>query len=78
MISLDTKKKAIALIALMMVSALAGCLGNDDDDSDDDKNNDQDNDNTGKTKKTPQKKCKTIRNGPTRTQKRSENDPNIL
>ena len=51
MISLDTKKKAIALIALMMVSALAGCLGNDDDDSDDtsDSNNNNDNTDTNNT-----------------------------
>ena len=46
MMSLDTKKKAIALIALMMVSALAGCLGNDDDDSDDTSNSNNNNDNT--------------------------------
>ncbi|MGB0787818.1 MAG: PstS family phosphate ABC transporter substrate-binding protein, partial [Candidatus Poseidoniaceae archaeon] len=40
---------AIALIALMMVSALAGCLGNDDDDSDDSSNSNNNNDNTNNT-----------------------------
>ena len=35
MITQSTKMKAITLILLMMVSAMAGCLGNDDDDKDD-------------------------------------------
>ena len=36
MITQSTKMKAITLILLMMVSAMAGCLGNDDDDDKDD------------------------------------------
>ncbi|MGB2425825.1 MAG: substrate-binding domain-containing protein, partial [Candidatus Poseidoniaceae archaeon] len=52
MLTLDTKKKAIALIALMMVSALAGCLGNDDDDTDDSSNTNNNTD-TGDNTTTP-------------------------
>ena len=39
-----------------------GGIPPDDDDSDDDKNVDRDIDDTEKTKKQPQKNCKTIRN----------------
>ena len=53
MLTLDTKKKAIALIALMMVSALAGCLGNDDDDTDDSSNTNNTNTDTGNNTTTP-------------------------
>ncbi|MBL6892785.1 MAG: substrate-binding domain-containing protein, partial [Candidatus Poseidonia sp.] len=42
----------MALIALMMVSALAGCLGNDDDDTDDSSNTNNNTD-TGNNTTTP-------------------------